>query len=532
MSTTAAPDAAHGLQTEIYDPDDDWRPMSTPPLKPHRPRLELSPSPPLLFDNHKVSPPPSSGPKKSNVGRMKPKPTQGDVALVNLLGDGRNPDLGAHAGTTMLPDIDGEPDPGASSDSSEDTVDCAGGQGSSARGGGGQDSDRSGGAGQPELDGQEMMSVDSPSQVNMGAFDLKALAADAMALAAFGTPDTRPDPVHAGPTPPVTENDVMERPPPAPIPPAITTRQAEPARDERLIHPSIPSPYSPYYSPRDQIPQTNGIQSPTAGLSSSRGEGLAPLQLNSPRSETSGQTPLPSLTATFGDFRQLKTNYIAENHERLRNSHHSFPHSPPSLPRLGMRSHHASPPISPAETFRRDPISPGQFYPPSSAHPPYEYASSATETPGSERSGSTNPAVGGKMSIDSASNQPGIYVCKFDGCGAPPFQTQYLLNSHANVHSSARPHYCPMPGCPRSEGGRGFKRKNEMIRHGLVHDSPGYVCPFCPDREHKYPRPDNLQRHVRAHHVDKDKDDPLLRDVLAQRPDGPNRGRRRRGPGG
>lgn len=35
-----------------------------------------------------------------------------------------------------------------------------------------------------------------------------------------------------------------------------------------------------------------------------------------------------------------------------------------------------------------------------------------------------------------------------------------------------------------------------MIRHGLVHDSPGYVCPFCPDREHKYPRPDNLQRYV------------------------------------
>lgn len=35
-----------------------------------------------------------------------------------------------------------------------------------------------------------------------------------------------------------------------------------------------------------------------------------------------------------------------------------------------------------------------------------------------------------------------------------------------------------------------------MIRHGLVHQSPGYVCPFCPDREHKYPRPDNLQRYA------------------------------------
>ena len=119
-------------------------------------------------------------------------------------------------------------------------------------------------------------------------------------------------------------------------------------------------------------------------------------------------------------------------------------------------------------------------------------------------------------------------------------------SSHANVHSSNRPHYCPVKTCNRSEGGRGFKRKNEMIRHGLVHQSPGYICPFCPEREHKYPRPDNLQRyvtrradgafradtvkfsHVRVHHVDKDKDDPLLRDVLAQRPEGGARGRRRR----
>ncbi|EXL65039.1 hypothetical protein FOPG_18719, partial [Fusarium oxysporum f. sp. conglutinans race 2 54008] len=35
--------------------------------------------------------------------------------------------------------------------------------------------------------------------------------------------------------------------------------------------------------------------------------------------------------------------------------------------------------------------------------------------------------------------------------------------------------------------------------------------------------------HVRVHHIDEDKDDPQIRGVLAQRPDGPNRGRRRRG---
>lgn len=111
---------------------------------------------------------------------------------------------------------------------------------------------------------------------------------------------------------------------------------------------------------------------------------------------------------------------------------------------------------------------------------------------------------------------PGPYKCDVPNCTAGTFQTQYLLkyanqpsskqsrmipnklfpSSHKNVHSQSRPHYCPVPGCSRSEGGKGFKRKNEMIRHGLVHNSPGYVCPFCPEREHRYPRPDNLQRYA------------------------------------
>ncbi|KAI6870479.1 hypothetical protein D0864_02614 [Hortaea werneckii] len=120
------------------------------------------------------------------------------------------------------------------------------------------------------------------------------------------------------------------------------------------------------------------------------------------------------------------------------------------------------------------------------------------------------------------------FKCDYSGCTAPPFQTQYLLTSHKNVHSSNRPHYCSVNGCPRSEGGKGFKRKNEMIRHGLVHSSPGYICPFCPERDHKYPRPDNLQRHVRVHHQDRDRDDPALREVLAQRQEGIGKQRRRR----
>ena len=87
------------------------------------------------------------------------------------------------------------------------------------------------------------------------------------------------------------------------------------------------------------------------------------------------------------------------------------------------------------------------------------------------------------------------FRCTHPGCTAQPFQTQYLLNSHANVHSSDRPHHCPEKSCSRNIHGKGFKRKNEMIRHGLVHKSPGYACPFCAEQQHKYPRPDNLQRY-------------------------------------
>lgn len=86
------------------------------------------------------------------------------------------------------------------------------------------------------------------------------------------------------------------------------------------------------------------------------------------------------------------------------------------------------------------------------------------------------------------------FKCEYPNCNAAPFQTQYLLSSHRNVHSQRRDHFCPVPGCKRGENGEGFKRKNEMKRHSLVHRSPGYTCPFCPDREHRYPRPDNLQR--------------------------------------
>ncbi|PKX89695.1 uncharacterized protein P174DRAFT_464108 [Aspergillus novofumigatus IBT 16806] len=155
--------------------------------------------------------------------------------------------------------------------------------------------------------------------------------------------------------------------------------------------------------------------------------------------------------------------------------------------------------------------------------PHYEPSPSAVKSPATSYPTPTDQTPTGERAPfnpgppPTAPVPPGTFKCRHPGCTAPPFQTQYLLNSHANVHSQDRPHFCPVEGCARGVGGKGFKRKNEMIRHGLVHNSPGYVCPFY-----------NLQRHVRVHHVDKSKDDPELRRVLSQRPEGSTRGRRRR----
>ncbi|KAK6511111.1 hypothetical protein TWF481_000033 [Arthrobotrys musiformis] len=262
---------------------------------------------------------------------------------------------------------------------------------------------------------------------------------------------------------------------------------------------------------------------------------------------TSNQNPTPNARTYVGDFGR------------------AIPYTDPAKQWTITPRTRQSPTVSPTES-RNTPIAPvpannfpGQastsppnqftYYPPKNLNRPEHPANHATLPPlQTDWPGSLPPSEPGSArtptskkrarngtpkngSIDSSQNSPtvaGGFKCNKEGCTAAPFSTQYLLNSHANVHSEDRPHFCPVTGCSRAEGGKGFKRKNEMIRHGLVHQSPGYVCPFCPDKEHRYPRPDNLQRHVKAHHKDKSGDDPLLREVLAVRPEGGQRGRRRR----
>lgn len=486
MSTASAPN----LSQVPYDPDE-APPTDSPILEPYRPSLRPSPSPAPTLSSP-VSPPPSPGNKRSSR-RRKGKHVQGDAILIGHL-DGHRRDIAAYA----------EIEPLASEDTEDtdlpDGSDCSGSPRVQWFGGG----KSRGGPSKTREPASRRMSSGSPDRDDMGVFDLKSLAADALAAVTGPKPD-------AGPTPPITDNDVMggrtyTAAPSVPV--ASGARRADPARDERRAAAAMPSPYSPpsLYSPREAgaTPLSFSVdpKSPTAnGPPSRHSEGLPPIKLNSPRFDANGQT-LPSIRSQLGDLHQLGNHHAAEN-EGLRRP--SFPGSPPgTVPRLpSLHSHHASPPVQPADRYQ-NPLSPNHalaspryYLPPANGiHRPPEYTRSPTESSGPDQSIPTPAAsVTDRMSIDGITNHnTPAYVCRFPGCNAPPFQTQYLLNSHANVHSSARPHYCPVPGCPRSEGGKGFKRKNEMIRHGLVHDSPGYVCPFCPDREHKYPRPDNLQR--------------------------------------
>ncbi|KLU83505.1 C2H2 type zinc finger domain-containing protein [Magnaporthiopsis poae ATCC 64411] len=539
--------------TDEYYTDDDYLLKNSPLLK-ARTKVDTNPSPSssLELNAHENSPPSDSRSRKP--GRSsKSQPHPGDEVLITLLSDGRHPDIVASASQQALPSDTSET-PDRSPSAEDDDSDSNNGDGGSRR--------RSSGA--AARDRGCNMSVDDlphadapppPAPIN----DLQSLAAGAMAAIALGGG------VGDGAGRIAADLDMHllnlgkagrgGRPVPLLDLDTERERDEDRERDDRHSAFSGASPYSPQstsaysHSPLQQSlsPRHHqvGLRSPT---NVPRNPSLPPIQgIMSPISDSSGShNPLPSFRDTFSN---LGISDSSQGDRRRSTSTSYQPHSPSgAMSRLASLLV-TSPLVSLGEYRRGDLPSPathlsggpGPFYAHHAGpngyprHTDYS-SSSATETPGSTGDYAHTPSATGSdgRMIHEAGLPPsgGNFVCKVPGCNSMPFHTQYLLNSHMNVHSSARPHYCPVKGCPRSEGGKGFKRKNEMIRHGLVHDSPGYICPFCPDREHKYPRPDNLQRHVRVHHVDKDKDDPMLRDVLAQRPDGPNRGRRRRlGPG-
>ncbi|KAL2271567.1 hypothetical protein VTJ83DRAFT_938 [Remersonia thermophila] len=572
MTVTTATAAVNfgqsSVDASVYDPDEAF-PGASPPLRPLRPNLQPSPSPPPSSSSSSSSSSPASRRGgKGGTRRRRPRPSQGDVLLISYL-DGHRHAQDAFFGPSASEDEGPDVDPDMREDSCSETLDGQWEAGHEPRDASAQPNTSEPATTTTTTTGMAATSrQDDDDSGGIGDSVLKSLAAGALAAvrvsdtaaAATAAVAARPDP---GPTSPAAEHAVSARPrlAPAPTIAVLHARRPEPLAAERQMPPTqpsmpSPSPYTPrsFRSPPEPAATPSSFRadprSPNASLRSGShgGEGLPPISGSPP---AGGQTTLPSIREHLGDIDIRPPGHgPAAGCSGMRGSHPAFSASspPPAMARLpSLQSQLGSPPPPPlpmpsTDAYRDGPppghplaspaTSPGFYHrPPNGLRRPPEFGSTSSETSSVRPSSASPPASAlDRMNLDGIANSAaGNYRCTFLGCSAAPFHTQYLLNSHLKVHSSERPHYCPVPGCPRGEGGKGFKRKNEMIRHGLVHESPGYVCPFCPERDHKYPRPDNLQRHVRAHHPEKGKDDPDLREVLSQRPGGSNRGRRRRG---
>ncbi|KAK8076571.1 hypothetical protein PG994_003843 [Apiospora phragmitis] len=510
--TTTFDGPALAQDSEIYDPNEGLF-CNSPPMKALQPKLDLSPSPPPAIPLPRVSLPSNPGRKSSNRRRKVP-PSQGDAVLIQYMDGGKRPDIAFEAGSRPLASSIGEGGEEEEGDGEEE----------------GSYSSSSGSSSDNEIDEHTHSPAMSPESrpTIPPAIDLKSLAASA--LSAVQAPAPAPDEPRDGELPRQMELVSQEtfssrngdRPtslrqqqqPPQPLPLRRETISQTP---KSVLAPpmspytSQPAPdlYSPQQPSSQVLRHPSDAKSPITQLPTPGMHGDLP-PIGSPQSEINGHASLPPIRSQLGEQLSDHPSMTGKEHAMRHNPPPtpSFLNSPPATSRMPpMGNSHASPPVSPNYAYSHSMPSPAHSLPmlsPYAFSPPStgrlrsgsEFSSNNGDRPNLSDQQIPTPAssITDRMSIDNMTNPTGSFVCKFAGCNAAPFQTQYLLNSHANVHSSARPHYCAVKGCPRSEGGKGFKRKNEMIRHGLVHESPGYVCPFCPDREHKYPRPDNLQR--------------------------------------
>ncbi|KAL7626941.1 hypothetical protein AAE478_003715 [Parahypoxylon ruwenzoriense] len=475
MTTTVGSPFAHDPSaSDVYDPDDVF-PQNSPLMKAHRPKLEPSPSPPAI-PLPKVSHPSSSGRKSSNR-RQKIRPSLGDAVLIHYLDGGKRPDIVAEAWSRPLAQSD---------DDDDDDDQSKRGSEESADGSGDEEDSRSHDMSPGLVQRHDTRAAEASGS---GSVDLQFLATNAVGMLAAKAASKTTD--AESPQQLDDNNRIAQRATPS------QGLRMDNARDDGIMkdsnRPVLAAPVSPYasqvsqemYSPRTYVASQvlmhpNNVRSPPGLSAAGHGE-LPPIQASSPKSDSTSHDPLPSIRSQLLDQLTGPPKELAMRHGP------QFPHSPPGgPPHIGrIPGSHASPPVSPNDGYHQSIPSPAHtvgmspYYHSSSSSATYhrsglDYSSgSNTDTPNME---ALTPAtsITDRMSIDNMTNPVGTFVCTVQGCTAPPFQTQYLLNSHANVHSSARPHYCPVKGCPRSEGGKGFKRKNEMIRHGLVHDSPGY----------------------------------------------------------
>ena len=178
--------------------------------------------------------------------------------------------------------------------------------------------------------------------------------------------------------------------------------------------------------------------------------------------QTDRYVPPPSLPhAKSSSSSSLSPPRFSSNPIAWRTLSHNSSNSNSSDPTSGLSSHSASTPA----TRQSPPLS---VTTPQSHHQDTDQES----TPADTEFSAILPATSELLDVNGQpiSGTHG-YVCTFPGCSAAPFQTQYLLNSHTNVHSNQRPHFCPVEGCSRGPGGQGFKRKNEMIRYVVLQSS-------------------------------------------------------------
>lgn len=291
------------------------------------------------------------------------------------------------------------------------------------------------------------------------------------------------------PGPPAAKSALDVKPPPRhPRPPLVIGNERSRSEEER-------------HRDEDSTPISPTLAKYAMNPSDADPESILPAMQKSPPRSASAHSPegtqsLPSLHTTLSGLSDPGINGIS--------APGPFPpsagHSPQFVRHSTFSSQTTGP--SPVAYSQPSPMSPPGYpsHPSYWRRPPTE---GSTGTP-STYEGSTSASTSGPASVQSyptpnvqdhrgsveGSSTPQLlngplqangpftsstFKCTYAGCTAAPFQTQYLLNSHANVHSSNRPHFCPVAECPRGPGGKGFKRKNEMIRHGLVHQSPGYI---------------------------------------------------------
>ncbi|EKJ70539.1 hypothetical protein FPSE_09292 [Fusarium pseudograminearum CS3096] len=456
-----------GFIVDTYDPDD-VVPRGSPLMTPLRPKLEPSPSPPPEIPATQVSLSTSCIGGRGKSNRHKVRPTSGDAVLVAYLDNGRDPEIARAAGRESLPCDEESPD--------EDAQD------------------------RPAND--NLMSGPSLRHLAAGALQAASIATAPSTLAA-AVPKTIPDI-----SIPTGQLSIHDEPPVNALP---TSRYVP---TNRVTSPLIP--------PSGPLPPLHGVRAPV-------GESK----------ETIPSQSLPSLRSTFGELRDLAPEHLPEQElGRVPSGPSStFPASPAG--NIGHRfsvSTLSSSPCSPPEGYRTlsphsAPSASIHYYATNGTHPraPTEYSSSsnAGETPNTDHSVSTpatstsinSASITDRMSIDGITHpqhMTGSYTCTVPGCNAAPFQTQYLLNSHMNDM------------CAHTVLTGNINIHDRIIYSGTSPRKLNYDLIAFPTIDSNIDS--GGHRHVRVHHPDKDKDDPQLRDVLAQRPDGPNRGRRRRGP--